>query len=844
MRSFWFIFCGLAAAETGIDAWLRYAPPGANHMPRLPLPSTVVAINGTANSPVYTAGQELKLGLESMFGVKVEVNNEAENTSTAGGDKIFVGTFENFEGADSVDVAYKDLEPGSFYISNGQKGEYKVVILGVDEPGALYGAFEYLSRLAVGNYSDFTATEVPNQQIRFTNEWDNLDGTIERGYGGRSIFFANGVVVKDMKRVAQYARLLASIRVNGVIINNVNANVNILSDENIEGIGRIADAMRPYGVRVGISVNFASPKDFGGLETYDPLKEDVIKFWNDITAKIYKRTPDLIGYLVKASSEGQPGPLSIGRTLADAANVFARAVQPYDGLVMFRAFVYNYQTLDENNWYDDRANAAVDYLAKHDGELEENVVVQIKYGPIDFQVREPASPLFANMPNTRLSIELQITQEYLGQQNHLVYLAPLWKTILDFDLRHGGKTTKVGDVVSGRRFGKAPAGSAGVSNVGLDNTWLGSHLSMANLYAYGRMAWNPYDDPESMLRDWTRLTFGLNEHVVDTIVQMNMDSWPAYENYSGNLGIQTLADITGQHYGPKPESMDNNPWGQWTRADTDSLGMDRTVKNGTKFAGQYPPEVAARFENIETTPEELLLWFHHVGYTHKLSTGKTVIQHFYDAHYAGAETADGFVPLWKSLKGSVDDQRYEAVLYRLTYQAGHAIVWRDSINNFYWNLSGIADEKGRVGDKRWRVEAEAMDMDNYHAVAVDPFHTASGYRAANVTDASRPGSLTTTLAFADGTYDVVVGYFDGEGGRSEFAVHLNGRLLGAWRGDDEDFLGNAPPSYTLDGHTATRVRFGDVAIKKGDVVKITGRADGVELAPVDYLAILPKGVVD
>jgi len=842
MRSLWFLVCGLAAAETGIDAWLRYAPPGQSRMPTSPLPSRIVALNKTENSPVYTAGRELKLGLKSMFGMDVEVSNDAGIKGNE--DKIFVGTFDSLGDSERHGIDYDNLQPDSFYISNQQDGEYKVLILGYDERGALYGAFEYLSRLARGNYSDFTVTEVPNQQVRFTNEWDNLDGSIERGYGGRSIFFDKGVVVQDLDRVAKYARLLASIRVNGVIINNVNANVNILSDENIDGLGRIADAMRPYGVRVGIAVNFASPEDFGGLDSYDPLDKGVIQFWSDITSKIYKRTPDMIGYLVKASSEGQPGPLSIGRTLADAANLFARAVQPHDGIVMFRAFVYNYQTLDENNWHDDRANAAVDYLAKHDGELEENIIVQIKYGPIDFQVREPASPLFANMPNTRLSIELQVTQEYLGQQNHLVYLAPLWKTILDFDLRHDGESTRVGDVVSGRRFGKAPTGSAGVTNVGQDNTWLGSHLSMANLYAYGRMAWNPYDDPESMLRDWTRLTFGLNEHVVDTIVQMSMDSWPAYENYSGNLGIQTLADITGQHYGPKPESMDNNPWGQWTRADADSLGMDRTVKNGTKFAGQYPDEVAAMFENIETTPEELLLWFHHVPYTYKLSTGKTVIQHFYDSHYAGAETADGFVPLWESLKGLVDEQRYEEVLYRLTYQAGHAIVWRDSINNFYWNLSGIPDEAGRVGNSTWRVEAEDMEMENYHVVDVNPFHTASGYKAVNITSISKPGSLTTTLDFDDGTYDVVVGFFDGEGGKSDFEIYINDKLLGKWKGNDEDFLGNAPPSYTLDGHTATRVKFRDVKIKKGDVVKIIGKGDGVELAPLDYLAILPDGVVD
>lgn len=305
---------------------------------------------------------------------------------------------------------------------------------------------------------------------------------------------------------------------------------------------------------------------------------------------------------------------------------------------MFRAFVYD-SHINPADLKADRANHALKFFKGLDGQFLDNVVVQIKYGPIDFQVREPASPLFANIPQTNTAIELHITQEYLGQQSHLVYVAPLWKTILDFDLRAGDQPSLVRDVVAGRRFSNKRGGYAGVVNVGTNTTWLGSHLAMSNLYAYGRLAWNPSQDPQALLEDWTRLTFGSDPLVLGVVTEISMASWPAYEYYTGNLGIQTLTDILYTHYGPNPASQDNNGWEMWTRADHDGIGMDRTVSTGTVFSGQYPAKVAEKFESIETTPDDLLLWFHHVNYTHVLKSGKSVIQHFYDAHYAGAETA-------------------------------------------------------------------------------------------------------------------------------------------------------------------------------------------------------------
>ncbi|KAK3392911.1 glycoside hydrolase superfamily, partial [Podospora didyma] len=598
--------------------------------------------------------------------------------------------------------------------------------------------------------------------------------------------------------------------------------------------------MRPWGIKVGISLNFASPQTLGKLATFDPLDASVITWWTDKTNLLYKRIPDMAGYLIKANSEGQPGPLTYNRTLAEGANLFARAVQPHGGVVMFRAFVYN-NHLSPTIWKDDRANAAVEFFRELDGKFLDNVVVQIKYGPIDFQVREPPSPLFANIPNTNMAIELQITQEYLGHQDHLVYIPPLWKTILDFDLRVDSKSSLVRNIVSGQHFKRPLGGYAGVVNVGTNTTWLGSHLAMSNLYAYGRLAWNPTGDPQALLQDWVKLTFGLDKDVLKVITDISMASWPAYENYSGNLGIQTLTDILYTHYGPNPASQDNNGWGQWTRADHTMIGMDRTVANGTGNAGQYPPEVAKVFENVETTPDDLLLWFHHVDYKHRLHSGKTVIQHFYDAHYKGAETAQTFAPAWRSLSGKIDQERFEHVLFRLQYQAGHSIVWRDAIVDFYHNLSGIPDEAGRVGHHPYRIEVENMTLDGYSLVGVDPIQMASNLTAA-VTAPLDAGQVGTTLDVPSGKYDIAINYFDIFGGKAHYGAFINGEPLYEWYGDLEDHLGH-DFSTKLDGHSATRITIPNIDIKRGDVLEIIGLADGNELAPLDYVSILPLGVV-
>ncbi|CAG8407104.1 unnamed protein product [Penicillium salamii] len=830
-----FVFLGIAAAEDGLKGWLRYAPLSCSDQCSSNLPSSIVTFNTTKTSPVYVAGTELQNGLQGIYEKKVQITHKKCNAA----DSVIVGTIDQYRHACGAVSGVPDLEEDGFWLST--KGK-TVQILGQNERGALYGTFEYLSMLAQGNFSKVAYASNPSAPIRWVNQWDNMDGSIERGYGGPSIFFKNGQIVKDLTRVKEFARLLASIKINAIVINNVNANATILSSTNLDGVAQVADVFRPYGIQVGLSLNFASPKTFGGLDTFDPLDASVIQWWSNITAQVYERVPDMAGYLVKADSEGQPGPQVYNRTLSDAANLFAKEVQPYGGIVMYRAFVYDHH-LNESNWRDDRANAAVDFFKHLDGEFEDNVVIQIKYGPIDFQVREPVSPLFANLFNTSMAIELQVTQEYLGQQSHLVYVAPLWKEILDFDLRVDNQPSLVSDIVTGKRFKRKLGGSAAVVNVGTNSTWLGSHMSMSNLYAYGRLAWNPSDDAQEILQDWTRLTFGLDRKVLDTITRISMDSWPAYEQYSGNLGIQTLTDIIYTHYGPSPASQDNNGWGQWTRADQDSIGMDRTVSNGTRFSGQYPQEIAAMYEDIESTPEELLLWFHHVNYTHRLSSGETVIQHFYDSHYTGAETAQGFLEKWESLQGKVDPERFDHVRRFLDYQTGHSIIWRDAINNFYYNLSGIPDDAKRVNHHSWRIEAESMKLDGYKTYDVNPFETASGAVAIVTTSNTTAGTASTEIQFPSGTYDVAVNYYDLYGGQSQWKIYLNDRKIGQWVGNNEENLSHTPSIY-LDGHSATRVKFRKIKVKRGDQLKIFGMPDGTEPAPLDYVALLPAGTID
>ena len=705
------------------------------------------------------------------------------------------------------------------------------LVIGGDERGVLYGTFALLARIAQGeDVSTLDDRETPSAPIRWVNQWDNLDGSIERGYAGRSIFFDNGSVESDLTRAKEYARLLASIGINGCSINNVNADPRLLRPDFLPQLVRVAEAFRPWGVRLAISVDLSSPMSAGGLKTFDPLDPQVKAWWQNTVDRIYRQIPDFAGFVIKADSEGRSGPSKYGRTAADAANVIAGALAPHHGVMLYRAFVYNHH-LDWRDPKADRAKAAFDYFDPLDGKFLDNVVVQIKHGPIDFQVREPVSPLLGAMAHTNQAIELQVTQEYTGQQRHLVYLVPMWKEVLDFDLHVDG-LTPVKRVVSGQVWKRPLGGYAAVVNVGLDRYWLGHPLAMANLYGYGRLAWNPDLSGEQIAKEWARLTFGNDRRVLDTITRMLLPSWRMYENYTGPLGLQTLTDITGPHYGPGIESSENNGWGQWHRADPKGVGMDRTVATGTGFIGQYSPEVQKKYESVDECPDDLVLFLHHVPYTFVLDSGKTVIQYLYDSHYAGAEQASTLVEEWKSLHGLIDDARYAEVLRRLEYQAGHAIVWRDAVVNWFHKESGIPDAQGRVGFHPHRVEAEDMQLSGYTPVEVTPWETASGGKAIACTGPS-PCSATFQFDRPSGTYDIAVQYFDLTHGVSRFDLFVDDRRIDSWAADDH------LPSDKMNGHTSTRRTIAGVHLRTGDVLKIAGHPDGGEPAPLDYVEIVP-----
>ncbi len=627
--------------------------------------------------------------------------------------------------------------------------------------------------------------------------------------------------------------MLASIGINACSINNVNADPRILAPEMLPEIARIATAFRPWGVRVAIAVDFASPKTLGGLDTFDPLDQRVAAWWMAKGDELYRAVPDLAGIIIKADSEGRVGPSAYGRTHADAANVVARALKPHGGLLFYRGFVYDHH-MDWRNPKNDRARAADDNFRPLDGKFESNAVVQIKNGPIDFQVREPASPLFGTLEKTNQAMELQITQEYFGQARHSVFLAPMWKEALDFDMHAQPEATPVKALVAGKVFHRPLGGFVGVSNVGLDDNWFGNHLSQANLYAFGRLAWNPDLSAREISEEWTRLTFGPDPTVNSVIDDIQLSSWKTYENYTGPLGLQTLTDITGNHYGVNVEASERNGWGQWHNADAHGVGMDRSVKSGTGFAAQYRADVAKMYESPASTPDELLLFFHHVPYTYRLHSGKTVIQSLYDSHYEGAETTANYVGQWRELQGLIDERRYQEVLAQLEYQAGQAEVWRDAVVNWFLKTSGIADEQGRAGKHPGRVEAESMQLEGYTAVPVTPWEAASGGTAVSCAIAQcaarfvfegTPGEVSASR------HDVRIRYFDQNNGSARFRILRNGELLDQWVASDR------LPSAKIDGTSSSLRIVQGVALKPGDEIRIEGSPDGGESAALDYIEI-------
>ncbi len=567
-------------------------------------------------------------------------------------------------------------------------------VLAETDLGLLHGFF-HVVRLGEaafdGSYGP--GLHQPAHARRMLDHWDNVDrhdvmGQVERGYSGDSIFWRDGVALHsaaDETRVRAYARLIAATGINAVALNNVNvrgAAARLLTDR-LDEVAWLARIFRGYGIRVHLSVSFAAPTRVGGLGTSDPVDPDVAAWWAKTTADVYAAIPDFGGYVVKADSEGEPGPFGYGRSHAEGANVLAEALAPFGGVVHWRAFVYNHR----QDWRDrstDRARAAYDHFAPLDGQFRDNVILQVKYGPIDFQTREPISPVIAAMPHTRVAVELQVTQEYTGQQRHVCYLAPQWSEILSFPLT---ATRSVDQLATG--------GIVAVSNVGDDVFWTGHPLAQANLYAFGRLAWDPSADPAAILDEWAALTFpGAPPLVAQTLHAMMDDSWHTYESYTAPLGVGFMVR-PHYHYGPDVDGYEYSPWGTYHFADRNGIGVDRTRATGTGYTGQYPPPWCDTYESPQTCPDELLLFFHHVPYGHLLRSGVSVIQHIYDTHFAGVERVLELQPLWERVAGLVPDDLHARVAQRLVEQLRSAIEWRDQLNTYFLRKSGIPDAHGR-----------------------------------------------------------------------------------------------------------------------------------------------------
>ena len=654
---------GAARAEDGYQLWLRYdriVDEPQRAACATALAQIVLATPVGADSPTLAAARdELTAGLGGLLGIKAAIVIEQSAPDAELGDDGF---------------ALRAIEHGF------RRG---VTINANRDIGVLYGAFALLRRVQTGALWDrLSVVSAPKIHRRLLNHWDDLNGFIERGYAGFSLWDWFQLPDYVAPRCRDYARANASIGINGAVLNSVNANALILTDSYLRKVAALANVFRPYGIRVYLSARFSAPIEIGGLKTADPLDPGVIRWWKDKADAIYGLIPDFGGFLVKANSEGQPGPQDYGRTHAQGANVLADALAPHGGIVMWRAFVY-----DQNN-HDDRVKQAYNEFQPLDGTFRPNVSVQIKNGPLDFQPREPFHPLFGAMPHTPLTLELQITQEYLGGAVHLAFLAPMWKECLEADTFAAGPGSTVARVIDGSVDHHPDSLIAGVANTGTDRNWCGHPLASANWYAFGRLAWDHTLGADAIADEWIRMTFSSDPRVEQPILQMLLSSREAVVNYMTPLGLAHLM-ATDHHYGPGP--WVDNLRADWTpvyyhRADAQGLGFDRTA-TGSNAASQYAPPVAQRFADLAACPENLLLWFHHVPWDYRLHSGRTLWDELCLHYQEGVNRVRGWLPPWASLKGLIDDERFDHVQALLVRQEREARGWRDACLLYFQTFS-------------------------------------------------------------------------------------------------------------------------------------------------------------
>ena len=632
---------------------------------------------------------------------KNETDKAIQNELKTASERMFQysPTFSNSENATLIIRKTSELEPTQkkiidkanalndegFAIETIQnKGKKTVLITAKNSLGLLYGTFRLLRELQINpSKKDFSIADEPKLKVRMLNHWDNLDGTVERGYAGSSIW--NWQKLPDFidKKYIDYARANASVGINGVALINVNSNALILTPQYLEKVSALAKAFRPYGIKVYLTARFSAPIEIGGLKTADPLNQEVQQWWNNKVNEIYKFIPDFGGFLVKANSEGQPGPQNYGRNHVDGANMMAKALKPHQGIVMWRAFVYS--ETDSS----DRAKQAYSEFVPYDGKFEDNVLVQVKNGAIDFQPREPFHPMFGAMPKSKLMMEYQITQEYLGFSTHLVFLPKLYEEVLESDTYKQGKGSTVARIIEGKP--NELSGMAGVANIGSDLNWTGHPFGQSNWYGFGRLAWNPELNSEKIAEEWLQQTFSKDSNFVKTISKIMLQSRESVVKYMTPFGLHHIM-ATNHHYGPGPwvNDLARPEWNPvyYHKADKNGIGFDRTA-TGSNALAQYSPEIAQYYGDLKTCPEEYLLWFHHLPWDYKMKNGKILWDNLGIKYQEGVNEVKNMITTWESAKPYVDAERYQEVAQLLNIQLKEAIWWKDACMTYFQTFSNL-----------------------------------------------------------------------------------------------------------------------------------------------------------
>jgi len=670
------LLAGSAAADDGYELWLRYNPlPSAKATAWKAQVKSVMVPGSSAT--LNAVRKELVDGCSGLLGEKV---TEAERF----GDGVVVaGTPESVPMFSRFESELAELGPEGYLIrSRNNNGRTTVMIASQTEVGALYGAFHFLRLMQTQEPGELDISEKPQVMLRLLNHWDNLDGSIERGYAGKSLWKWEELPEIVDPRLIDYARANASIGINGSVLNNVNSKAQSLTTEYLHKAAAVADAFRPYGVKVYLSARFNAPMELGGLDTADPMDPEVRAWWVKKADEIYSIIPDFGGFLVKANSEGQPGPITYGRTHADGANMLATALKPHGGIVMWRAFVYDPDDTD-------RIGQAYTAMKPDDGRFADNVLLQVKNGPLDFQPREPFSPLFGTMPKTQLMPELQITQEYLGQSRQLAYLAPMWREFLDADTYAKGEGSSVSKVMDCSLFGGKLTGVAGVANTGSDRNWTGHDLAQANWYAFGRLAWAHELSSEQIVDEWIKMSLSQTPSVIQSISKIMLESREAVVDYMTPLGLAHIM-WQGHHYGPEPwcDTLSRPDWNPvyFHRADSEGLGFDRT-KTGSAAVEQYLGKTRETYESLEKCPENMLLWFHHVPWDYKMKSGKILWDELCLHYQRGVDWVEQARKQWNALEGSIDSDVFSRVSDKFAVQETDAGRWRDACILYFQTFS-------------------------------------------------------------------------------------------------------------------------------------------------------------